>query len=78
MRTLSAFLLSLSAVLPAGAAGQGLEASFGEAGLSGLRYGGHDFLKSGAPEGMIVFLETVGKDKDGYRSWSFEKAEGAP
>jgi hypothetical protein len=74
MRILAAFLASLAA-LPAG---PGLEVSFGDTGLSGLRYGGHEFLKSGAPEAMTAFLETAGKDKDGYRSWSFEKSEGAP
>ncbi len=78
--TITAGILAGLALLAfgAGAEGQGLEVSFGDAGLSGLRYGGHDFLKFGSPAAVAAVLEASGKDKDGFRSWSFEKSEADP
>jgi hypothetical protein len=74
-------LLLLACLCPSSvprAGEEGLQATFGDQGLNGLRFGGHDFLKSGTPELSYAVLETVTKDKDGNRAWQFEKLTAAP
>ncbi|MBI3829752.1 MAG: hypothetical protein HY291_09560 [Planctomycetes bacterium] len=75
---LTVLLAALACVSRARAAEALSSVEFDAQGLKSLKAGTTELLKEAKPSVVQVVLETAGNDEQGFKKYSFEKAQGAP